>query len=271
MLWVGWYNGRAIRSEAMADGTTIWHERGGGDGLTLVLLHGLGANGAVWDGLLPLLDEHWPGRWIIPDFRGHGRSFHRAPYGIGVHAADVAGLFRQGDEVSLVGHSMGGAVSLALATGMFGIRVRSVVAFSIKVEWSEDDRSRAGKIAAAPPRMFDGREAAAERCLRVAGLHDLLAPTARVATVGVAEEEGRFRLATDPLVNAIGAYDLAAMTRAARAPLRLLATENDPVGPVTGMRRLGREVEVLPRLGHNPHVEAPAVFWRAVADHLLAA
>ncbi len=78
-------------------------------------------------------------------------------------------------------------------------------------------------------------------------------------------------MACDPLINSIGTYDLAAMTRAARAPLRLLAMENDPVGPVAGMRRLGRQVEVLPGLGHNPHVEAPRVFWRAIAEALLEA
>jgi len=255
----------------MAEATTIWCERGGDEGPMLVLLHGVGANSAVWDGLVALLAERWPGRWIIPDLRGHGRSFHRAPYGIGVHAADVAGLLRQDDEITLIGHSMGGAVSMALATGMFGIRVRRVVAFCVKVDWTEDDLARAKKVAAAPARLFDTREEAVERGLRVAGLKDLLAPSSRAAAVGVAEQQGKFRLATDPRVNTVGKPDFASIAQAARAPLLLLSGANDNIGHAAGMRRLGREVTVLPGLGHNPHVEAPEVFWRAIEGDLLRA
>jgi pimeloyl-ACP methyl ester carboxylesterase len=218
-----------------------------------------------------LLAEHWPGRWIIPDFRGHGRSFHHAPYGIGVHAADVAGLLQPDEEVSLVGHSMGGAVSVALATGMFGIQVRRAVAFCVKVDWSEEDLARAKKVAAAPPRLFDTREEAIERCLRVAGLKELAAPSSRVANVGVAEQQGKFRLATDPLVNTTGKPDFAAIAQAARAPIHLLSGENDNIGHAEGMRRLSREVRVLPGLGHNPHVEAPEAFWRAIESDLRSA
>ena len=62
---------------------------GSGDHL-LLLLHGLGATGAVWDRLLPLVEESWRGPWAVPDMRGHGRSPAEPPYGYAVHAADVA-------------------------------------------------------------------------------------------------------------------------------------------------------------------------------------
>ena len=39
---------------------------------TLILLHGLGVNGAVWHPFVEAL--RWPGRVVIPDLRGHGRS-----------------------------------------------------------------------------------------------------------------------------------------------------------------------------------------------------
>lgn len=252
----------------MGEATTLWCERGGTEGPVLVLLHGIGANGAVWDGLVPLLGQHWRGRWIIPDLRGHGRSFHRAPYGIGVHAADVAGLLEPDDEVTLIGHSMGGAVAIALATGMFGVEVRRAVAFCVKVDWTEEDLARAEAVAAAPARLFDTEEDAVERCLRVAGLTGLVAPGARAATVGITEQEGKFRLATDPLVNATGRPDFASIARAARAPITLLSGENDTIGHADGMRRLGGAVTVLPGRGHNPHVEAPEAFWRAIEGGL---
>lgn len=248
----------------MADTETIHCERGGTSGPMLVLLHGLGANGAVWDGLEPLLARHWRGRWLIPDFRGHGRSFHRAPYGIGIHAADVAALVEQDEEMTIIGHSMGGIVGIALATGMFGVRVRRVVAFGVKVDWSDDDVNRAQAVSRTPPRLFATKEEAIERYLRVAGLKGIVAPGSAVAESGVCERQGQFRLAADPLTNALGTPDFARLAHAASAPLHLLCGEQDKIGLPEGMRRLGANVTVLPGLGHNLHVEAPQALWQAI-------
>jgi pimeloyl-ACP methyl ester carboxylesterase len=48
-------------------------DSGGSGEPTLVLLHGLGANAGVWQNLLPLIEKHWPGRWMAPDLPGHGQ------------------------------------------------------------------------------------------------------------------------------------------------------------------------------------------------------
>jgi pimeloyl-ACP methyl ester carboxylesterase len=40
----------------------------------LLLLHGLGATGGVWQGWRPLLARRWPGHWLAPDLPGHGES-----------------------------------------------------------------------------------------------------------------------------------------------------------------------------------------------------
>lgn len=248
----------------MADTETIHCESGGTSGPLLVLLHGLGANGAVWEGLKPLLARHWQGRWLIPDFRGHGRSFHRAPYGFGIHAADVAALVQQDEEMSIIGHSMGGVVGIALATGMFGVRVRRVVAFSVKVEWTDDDFSRAQAVAQAPARMFATKQEAIERYLRVAGLRGIVAPGSAVAERGICERQGKYRLAADPLTNAPGTADFTRLAPAAGAPLHLLCGELDNIARPESMRRLGAAVTVLPGLGHNLHVEAPQILWQAI-------
>jgi pimeloyl-ACP methyl ester carboxylesterase len=248
----------------MADAETIHCERGGTSGPMLALLHGLGANGAVWDGLKALLARHWRGRWLIPDFRGHGRSFHRAPYGFGIHAADVAALAQQDAEMTIIGHSMGGMVGIALATGMFGVRVRRVVAFGIKVDWTDDDLSRARAVAQAPARMFATKEEAIERYLRVAGLKGIVAPDAALAESGICERHGQFRLAADPLTNALGTPDFARLAQAAGAPLHLLCGELDNITSAQSMRRLGANVTELPGLGHNLHVESPQALWQAI-------
>jgi pimeloyl-ACP methyl ester carboxylesterase len=61
----------------------LWVQEGGrGEPTLLLLLHGLGASGEVWAGVRDLLDRRWPGRWVIPDLRGHGRSGHASPYSL---------------------------------------------------------------------------------------------------------------------------------------------------------------------------------------------
>ncbi len=254
----------------MTDDTAIFFEQGGTDGPLLVLMHGVGCNGAAWDGLLPLLDAHWPGCWIIPDFRGHGRSFHRGPYGVGIHAADIAQLLDPNEAVTLLGHSMGGAVAIALATGMFGVTVRQAVVFAIKTEWSEEEVVSGRAIAAKPRRAFEGEEAARERSLLVSGLKGLVEIESRTAGIGVEKVEGGYRLTTDPRVNATGRAEIAKIAPGARAPVHLYTGEHDAIGPAVGMARLGGEVTILPGLGHSPHVEAPEAFWRAIAADLLA-
>jgi pimeloyl-ACP methyl ester carboxylesterase len=252
----------------LAEHRTIVSERGGGQGPLLVLIHGLGANAAVWDELLPVLRENWPGGWLIPELRGHGRSFHGAPYGFGVHAADVAAHLGQDAEVTVVGHSMGGAVAFALASGIFGVRVKSVVAFGVKVDWPDEDLARAQAVARAPVKLFANRQDALERYLKVSGLWGLAGPESRTAQLGVVEKDGHYGLAADPLTNAVGKPDAVALVEASLAPIRLLTGEQDKVGHAEGMRRLGPPVTVLPGLGHNLHVEAPETFWRAIENDL---
>ena len=252
----------------MADTETIYCDRGGRSGPLLLLLHGLGANGRVWDGLLPFLAQHWPGGWLIPDLRGHGRSSHRGPYSIGHHAADVAALLPRDEEVTIIGHSMGGAIGIALATGLFAVRVRRVVAFSMKVDWTDEDVGRARTLAQAPVKMFASREEAIERYLRVAGLKGILAPDSAAAESGISEWQGQYRLAADPRINDLGTPDFVRLAQASGASLHLLCGERDTMARAESMRRLGAPVTELPGLGHNLHVEAPQALWRAIEPGL---
>lgn len=250
----------------MADIETIWCERGGVDGPLLVLLHGLGANGTVWHDLKPFLEQHWHGRWVIPDFRGHGRSFHRAPYGFGIHASDVASLLGQDEEITLIGHSMGGVVAFALATGIFGVRVKRVFAFGVKVDWTEAEIAKTRAISQTPPKLFASKAEAIERHLKVSGLWGLVAPDSADAETGIRTTNGGFRLAADPMTYALGKPDIVRIARTADAPMHLLCGELDNVANPDSMRRLGADVTVLSGLGHSPHVEAPGAFWQAIAS-----
>lgn len=86
-----------------------------GAGEPLVLLHGLGASSADWEYQVPELAQHF--QVIVPDFRGHGASDRAGEYGVERFAADTWQLLDRLklSKVTLVGHSMGGAVAMQMA------------------------------------------------------------------------------------------------------------------------------------------------------------
>jgi len=222
---------------------------------TLVLLHGLGVNGATFKPLVRVLK--WPGRVIVPDLRGHGRSPHAKHYGLAHFAADIADLLDPNARVQVVGHSMGGGVGLVLASGFFGVAVERVTAFGVRMKWTAEDLSKGAAFADSPVRWFDTREAAVERFLRVAGLIDHVAPTDPVVTAGVVEQGGRYRLAADNATARAAGPAPADIVGAARAPLRLFCGAGDPLVTVEELRACDPHAFAIEGCGHNAHVEAP--------------
>jgi pimeloyl-ACP methyl ester carboxylesterase len=243
-------------------------EEGGSGTPALLLLHGLGVNAAVWDNLRPIINQRWRGRWLAPDLPGHGRSPRAPPYSLGRHAAAVAVLFEPGEQVIVLGHSMGGAVAMALASGWFGVEVRSVVAFGVKLVWQEDEIAKARTLAQAPARRFATRGEAVERYLRVAGLGGLVGPDSATAQSGVVEEGAEFRLAADPRISEVVGAPIDQIVAAMRAPLRLAAGGRDPMVTLDQMRRFDPAAVLIEDTGHNPHVEAPERLWRILEEAL---
>ena len=243
----------------------LWHREGGeGAGRRLALIHGLGANADVWSPLQSHLDR----RWIAPDLRGHGRSPHQHPYGYATYAADVAELLQQDEEVDIVGHSMGGVVGMALATGWFGVKVRKVVAFGVKIRWAPDEAPKLNALARQPARRVDTREQAIERYLKVSGLFGLVDATGTMAQSGVREEGGKWRLAADPMINAAAGPDFAPFVRAMQCPLRLGAGSKDPMVNAGDMAPFDALAHVVADAGHNVQVERPAELWQWLREAL---
>jgi pimeloyl-ACP methyl ester carboxylesterase len=99
------------------NGINIHYTRTGGNKPTLVLLHGLTANGACWTGLAHILEKEYD--IIMPDARGHGES--SVPdfgYRYKDHANDVIGLIKslRLPPPVLLGHSMGGLTAAVVAS-----------------------------------------------------------------------------------------------------------------------------------------------------------
>jgi len=231
-------------------------EGGSGEPL-LVLLHGLGATGDVWGGWRSLLARRWPGRWIAPDLPGHGGSPPLTAYTFDGFAAAVAGIVRPGHPVVVLGHSLGGVVGLALASGRFTVPVRAVIGLGIKVAWTGEDLDRAQAAARRPPAWFTSRDEAAARYLRVSGLAGLLPADDPAVDAGLREQDGRWRLALDPGAFAVGAPDMAELIARSQAPVTLARGEHDPMNTDEQLARLGVPAVTLLGLAHNAHVESP--------------
>jgi pimeloyl-ACP methyl ester carboxylesterase len=239
----------------MAAGLRV-HEGGSGDPL-LVLLHGLGATGDVWDGWRPLLAGRWPGRWLAPDLPGHGGSPPLDAYTFDGFAAAVAGIIQPGARTVVLGHSLGGAVGLALASGRFPVPVDAVIGLGIKVAWTDADLERARALAHRPAALFASRDEAAARYLRVSGLAGLLPAGATAVDAGLREQDGHWRLAMDPAAFAVGAPDMARLVARSQAPVTLARGEHDPMNTDEQLAQFGPGAVTLPGVGHNAHVESP--------------
>lgn len=87
-----------------------------GEGQPVVLLHGFPLDHTIWEPLVPYLQPH--ARLILPDLRGFGSSpVPEGVYAMRLLAEDVEHLLDmlKIERAILVGHSMGGYVSLAFA------------------------------------------------------------------------------------------------------------------------------------------------------------
>ena len=231
--------------------------RGGSGEPVLLLLHGLGATGDVWQGWWPLLAQRWPGRWLAPDLPGHGGSPPLPGYTFQSLAAAVAGLADTSAPAVVLGHSLGGVVGLALASGEFDVPVQAVIGLGIKVAWTEEELDRARALAGRPVAWFTSRDEAAARYLRVSGLAGLLDAGDPAVDAGLREEDGRWRLAMDPGAFAVGAPDMARLLARTRARVTLARGEHDAMSTGEELTRLGVPTVTLPGLGHNAHVQSP--------------
>ncbi|SEP25820.1 alpha/beta fold hydrolase [Amycolatopsis saalfeldensis] len=224
--------------------------RAGGSGEPpFLLLHGLGATGAVWDRLGELLRR----RLLVPDLPGHGGSAPLPEYSFEALAAEVAEGLDEAGPVVVAGHSLGGVVALELANGRYGLDVAGVLALGVKVEWSVEELAKAAAMAARPPRVFETRADAEVAYLKVAGLTGL----APADPAGVTEADG-WRLSLDQAAFGVGAPDLPRLLAGARCPVVLAAGADDPMSRPEQLRALAADAVTLPGLGHNAHVEDPA-------------
>ncbi|MFV0674421.1 alpha/beta fold hydrolase [Variovorax sp. tm] len=243
----------------------IYMEQGGEGPDLLLMLHGMGATGAVWSPLCADMrtgaSAAWQGRWLAPDLPGHGRSAAQDSYAIGQHAASVARAvlphIQPGGRLVVLGHSLGGVVALALATGWFGLMPQRVFAAGIKIAWSDEELRRMEALALQPAKLFATQAEAQERYLKVSGLAAVAGAASPVAARGVAREGESWRLAMDPRANAVGKPPLSELMSLARCPVHLARGGDDAMVTLAQTRSLDPDALDLGAHGHNVMVEAP--------------
>ncbi|MGQ0620733.1 MAG: alpha/beta fold hydrolase [Panacagrimonas sp.] len=233
----------------------------------LLLLHGLGATSDVWTGLHKWLGQHWQGCWIAVDFPGHGGSAALPAYSFDLLAAAVASAVPAASRVVVLGHSLGGAVALALASGRFGVKIDAACAIGIKLAWTDEELARAKSLSTRPNPVYATRAEAAERHLKLAGLSGMIAVEA-VAGAALVHDARGWSVAFDPAAFAVGAPDMPAMLAASRASILLAAGEHDPMCQAGPLRALQPDAVVLSGLGHNAHVENPEAL-RPILERLI--
>lgn len=106
-----------VRQTAMIHGRTIAYREHPGTGSPIMLVHGIGSSADTWEPVFGLLAER--GAAVIAvDLPGHGESSkERGDYSLGAMASTLRDLLDilGHDRVHLVGHSLGGGISLQFA------------------------------------------------------------------------------------------------------------------------------------------------------------
>ncbi len=209
-------------------------------------LHGLVDTLEIWDRVVGPLEQR--GRVIRFDQRGHGESgAPDGPYTREDLAADVVGVLDQlgVERAILVGHSMGGIVSMATALA-HPDRVAGLVLLGTASHCSGKVADWYEKIALSGER--DGTAGLARRIYGPSSDREVHGDARGIAHVTRMLKS----LYEDPLTPKL---------EGVRCPVLLVVGEKDPMGPkaseIIRTALPNGVLHVLPGCGHWTHVEAP--------------
>ncbi|TIV66853.1 MAG: alpha/beta hydrolase [Mesorhizobium sp.] len=234
----------------------------------LVLVHGFTDTSRSFSLLAPHLSGR---RLIMPDLRGHGASNAGEGCSVADFADDIAGLIRRLrlDRPVVVGHSLGGMVSIALAARYPNLIGGLVILASTLEPDFESHRQLIGAVATlrdpiSPSDPFYDWWHACQPGVPRAFLADLAQDASAIPAA-------RWRA----ILEEIRRTDLTAAARAVLAPTLIIAGGRDPLFGEAHQRALAQAIAgsrlVWARdCGHNPHWEDPAFVAKAIAGMLPA-
>lgn len=235
----------------------------------LVLVHGGAAHSRWWDHIGPLLAKGW--RVVAPDLSGHGDSGRRDSYSLDTWAREVLAVAADAGITApptVIGHSMGGLVTLRLAS-LVGARIAGAVAIDSPVrELTPEDRAARQRRAFGPLHVYPTSQAATARFHPVPDQPVLAYIADHVAATSIRPVEGGWTWKFDPRIFAREQFTPELLTRL-DCRVALFRAE---YGIVTQQLsevmydRLGRAAPVveIPAAGHHIMLDQPIALVAAL-------
>jgi pimeloyl-ACP methyl ester carboxylesterase len=272
------------RREIELHGHRVTYVEAGDKGPLLVLVHGITSAADTWRSVIgPLSENH---RVIAPDLLGHGMSAKpRGDYSLGAYASGLRDmLLAFGHErATLVGHSLGGGVTMQLAYQFPEICERLILVSSGGLGRAVHPALRAAALPGADfvlplltPRLLG------QPGTQFAGLLDRLGvkATTQLAEIvrgytSLADREARaaflhtVRAVIDLEGQRVSARDRLYLARA--VPTMIVWGARDRIIPVRHGERAhtempGSRLEIFEEAGHFPHLDEPARFAELITD-----
>lgn len=252
------------------DGATIRYRRWGEPSPRgLVLVHGGAAHSRWWDHVGPLLTG---GRRVVAlDLSGHGDSDRRERYGLDGWAREVLAVAADAGITlppTVIGHSMGGFVTLRLAS-LVGSRIAGAVAVDSPVrDITPEEQAARQRRAFGPLRVYPSRAAALARFRTIPEQPTLPYVAAHVADTSIRRLDDGWSWKFDPRIFARAHPSLALLTRL-DCRVALLRAEHGIVSPQVSEAmydRLGRVAPVIeiPAAGHHIMLDQPIALVAAI-------
>jgi 3-oxoadipate enol-lactonase len=243
----------------------------GGAATPVLLVHAIGCDHRMWDGLGTALSPRF--RVIRMDVRGHGRSaVTPRPYSLDQLADDARDLLDslRIDKAHWVGLSMGGMIGQAFALRHPG-RLRKLVLANTTSTYGTQG-----------PEMWEARAKAVGEggmaAVKELAMQRYFTDDFRASNSDIVDRIGSGFLATDPegyiaCCNAIRDLDFSGDLHRIKAPTLVIAGEKDVGTPVAMSKAVaeaipGATLAVIPGAAHLSAVENPEAFNRLVEEFL---
>jgi pimeloyl-ACP methyl ester carboxylesterase len=251
------------------DGVTIAYRAWGEPaGRGIVLVHGGAAHSRWWDHVAPLLVT---GRRVVAiDLSGHGDSGRRGSYSLDGWAREVLAVAADAGLTVppvVIGHSMGGLVTLRLAA-LFGSRIEGAVAIDSPVrDMAPEEHAAQDHRAFGSLRLYPTRDAVLARFRPVPDQPVLGYIADHVAATSVRQADGGWTWKWDPRI--FGREMPAVPLTRLDCRVALFRAEHGMVSIEMGdimYDRLGRVAPVIeiPAAGHHVMLDQPIALVAAI-------
>ena len=249
----------------------IHYTDSGGRGEAVLLVHAIGCDHRMWDGLAEALAPRF--RVIRMDVRGHGASVVTAgPYSLDQLADDARDVLDslKIERAHWVGLSMGGMIGQAFALRHPGRLRKLVLANTTSSYGAQGPELWAARVKA----VSEGGMAA----IKELAMQRYFTEDFREANLDTVNRIGDGFVATDPqgyiaCCQAIAKLDFTGDLHRIAAPTLVIAGEKDVGTPVAMSESIAREIPgaklvVIRGAAHLSAIENPEEFNRAVEDFL---